>query len=67
MPCCQKRKRLKIKKDNTKKYSYAQRIEICKSCEHSYTSLKRVRCKVCKCFMEIKARIPYLSCPKDKW
>lgn len=40
------------------------RFQICQSCEHLQTSNF---CKVCKCFMPIKARVPFFSCPIKKW
>jgi len=60
--------------------TYDQRIEICKACEH-YSSVGTCgtpivghtvihngeEMKLCGCFMRIKAAIPALSCPLDKW
>jgi hypothetical protein len=40
------------------------RMAICNSCEH----LSKVKvCNLCKCFMPIKAALPFLACPDGKW
>jgi len=44
---------------------YKERISICKSCEH-YSKLT-MQCKVCKCFMFVKAKIVDTNCPLEKW
>jgi len=41
-----------------------KRIEICKTCEF-FTP--RYFCSVCGCFMPVKARLPFTTCPKGKW
>lgn len=60
--------------------SYNERITICQGCEH-YSSIGTCgtpvignvvthngqEMKLCGCFMKIKAGIPMLSCPLDKW
>jgi len=44
---------------------YKDRIAICKDCNF-YSSLLG-NCKVCKCFMKVKARIAPMGCPKGFW
>ena len=44
---------------------YEDRITICKGCTH-YSSLLG-NCKVCLCFMKVKARIAPMECPKKYW
>ena len=47
------------------KETYKERITICKGCEHYFKLTGS--CKVCGCFMRVKARIAPLSCPKGYW
>jgi len=63
-----------------KNLSYSERISICEKCEH-FSSVgtcgtpvvgntiihNGVERKLCGCFMRIKAAIPALSCPLEKW
>ena len=44
---------------------YEKRISICKECEYYFKPT--MQCKVCKCFMFMKAKVINTSCPKDKW
>ena len=44
---------------------YQDRIKICKEC--IYYSKTLGQCKVCKCFMKIKARLAPLACPQKYW
>ena len=44
---------------------YEDRIAICKSC--IYYSKLLGQCKVCLCFMKIKARIAPMACPQKYW
>ena len=49
---------------------YEKRLEICEECEHFQKTFKM--CKVCKCLITLKARMPIGSyfgnlCPKGKW
>jgi 5-methylcytosine-specific restriction endonuclease McrA len=44
---------------------YKDRIAICKNC--IYYSKLLGQCKVCLCFMKIKARIAPMACPKKYW
>jgi tetratricopeptide (TPR) repeat protein len=41
----------------------ARRLQACASCEH-HTGL---RCRVCGCFTDAKARLPHEDCPLGKW
>lgn len=48
----------------------AQRLEICKSCEHYTSSLNKPRCKICGCFLNYKTSLKEQSCPHpegEKW
>lgn len=40
-----------------------RRAEICGKCEYN----TGIRCKVCKCFIDIKIRMASESCPENKW
>lgn len=44
---------------------YEDRIAICKKC--IYYSKLLGQCKVCLCFMKIKARIAPMACPQKYW
>ena len=44
---------------------YKDRINICKGCTYYFKLTGS--CRVCKCFMKIKARIAPMSCPKGYW
>jgi hypothetical protein len=39
------------------------RFEICQVCEN----LVKDKCKLCGCWMPLKARIPLTKCPIGKW
>jgi hypothetical protein len=43
----------------------SERLAICASCEHFDATLHR--CKLCGCFMQVKARIPQSKCPDRRW
>ena len=43
----------------------AERYAVCLECEEFRPWAKQ--CKVCKCIMPIKVRIPSMSCPLGKW
>jgi len=45
--------------------SQKKRWEICNRCEFLTKSLKR--CQKCGCFMALKVKFDYASCPKGKW
>lgn len=40
------------------------RINICKSCEN-FSMLNT--CKLCGCFMPLKVKWSYSTCPENKW
>ena len=42
----------------------AERLAICKECDH-YTTSKT--CDLCQCFMPLKAAMSNMKCPLDKW
>lgn len=44
---------------------FDNRINICKTCE--FFAQKSQRCRICGCFLLIKAKIKAASCPKQKW
>lgn len=44
---------------------YEKRIAVCKSCDHYFKPTGS--CKMCGCFMKIKARISQMDCPKLYW
>jgi hypothetical protein len=44
---------------------FMKRYEICLSCDKIIKSTKQ--CKECKCFMNLKAKIPHSYCPIGKW
>tara|TARA_R100000655_G_scaffold108074_1_gene159388 strand:- start:1553 stop:1978 length:426 start_codon:yes stop_codon:yes gene_type:complete len=44
---------------------YEERIKVCKDCV--YYSKILGNCKICGCFMKIKARISQMHCPKYYW
>ena len=44
---------------------YADRIAICKKCVYYFKLTGS--CKVCKCFMKVKARIAPMECPQGYW
>ncbi len=48
---------------NPKLIDPSQRLEICKDCEH----YSKGRCKLCNCFMHIKARLAASKCRLNKW
>jgi hypothetical protein len=41
------------------------RIAICKACDQ--LRMPGWQCKICGCFMQLKARIPMAKCPLGKW
>ena len=44
---------------------YKERLDICNSCDYFFKPTGQ--CKKCLCFMSIKARLSFLSCPINKW
>ena len=55
------RKALEQSTDKVKK----NRLNICQSCEHFRPSTSQ--CRVCGCFMKVKARFKHVKCPTGKW
>ena len=47
------------------KDTYKRRINICTTCEHFDPTLNR--CKLCKCFLLLKAVLKEQKCPERKW
>jgi hypothetical protein len=45
--------------------NHAERMKICKQCENLGNPLPF--CKICKCFMPLKTRVPIAHCPIGKW
>ena len=56
---------MKLNKFFTSNEVYEERLAICKKCVY-YFKLTGT-CKVCKCFMKIKAKIAPMSCPQKFW
>tara|TARA_Y100001937_G_scaffold45995_1_gene64612 strand:+ start:524 stop:919 length:396 start_codon:yes stop_codon:yes gene_type:complete len=44
---------------------YKDRLDTCRSCKHYFKPTGS--CKVCGCFMRIKASISIMECPKQYW
>tara|TARA_R110000824_G_scaffold107747_2_gene254268 strand:+ start:5694 stop:6119 length:426 start_codon:yes stop_codon:yes gene_type:complete len=44
---------------------YKKRIAVCKKCDYYFSPTGS--CKICGCFMKIKARISQQHCPKYYW
>ena len=44
---------------------YEDRITICRSCVYYFKTTGN--CKICKCFMKVKARIATQHCPQKYW
>ena len=44
---------------------YKERLDICRSCDDYYKPTGS--CKICGCFMRIKASIGIMECPKEYW
>jgi|TARA_R110002049_G_scaffold2674_2_gene19949 hypothetical protein len=47
------------------KETYKERLDICKGCTEYFKPSGN--CKVCGCFMRIKASISVMECPKQYW
>jgi hypothetical protein len=41
------------------------RLDICNQCE--FFRMKTQRCRLCGCFMSLKATLTQASCPAKKW
>ena len=44
---------------------YKDRLDICKGCDYYFRPTGS--CKICLCFMSIKARISLMECPQKYW
>tara|TARA_R100001460_G_scaffold13815_3_gene31160 strand:- start:2096 stop:2494 length:399 start_codon:yes stop_codon:yes gene_type:complete len=44
---------------------YDDRLNICKNCDYYFKPTGS--CKICLCFMSIKARISLMECPQKYW
>ncbi len=42
-----------------------ERYQVCKQCEDFDSETKK--CNICMCYMPLKTKLPFQSCPKDKW
>lgn len=40
-----------------------RRLAVCRACEH----LRGVKCGLCRCYVEFKARLRSEECPDGKW
>jgi hypothetical protein len=46
----------------------SSRFDICRACEHAIEyPAGQLQCDVCKCWMNVKARLPNAQCPIGKW
>ncbi len=55
-----------IKGEN--KYEFTDsRVRICQKCDKRYWIGRALWCKLCKCFVPAKARVPDEKCPINKW
>jgi ribosomal protein L32 len=43
----------------------AHRLSICESCEHFRQTTRT--CRLCGCFMDLKATLDRAKCPAEKW
>ena len=41
------------------------RLEICRACPEFFSPTEQ--CKICKCFMVLKTKLPHASCPQGIW
>ena len=47
---------------------YNNRLSICKECSHLLgTHIKNYRCKLCKCYLDIKIKPAESKCPINNW
>ena len=44
---------------------YKERLDICRGCEHYFKPTGN--CKICGCFVRIKAAMSVMGCPKEYW
>ena len=54
--------------NNTRKIrNYRKRLALCKECVYVKNVTKRMRCGLCGCYLGIKASLPFMHCPVNKW
>lgn len=57
--------------DQNREYAFttdekeAERVKICKGCEHY--NRKEDECEECGCYIPIKTKVVFESCPVNKW
>ena len=49
----------------TNKETYKERLDICRGCDEYFKPTGN--CKICGCFMRIKASISVMECPNEYW
>ena len=54
-----------FRKDRTPHDQKAERLAICRACDHY--SKTTTQCGICGCFMPIKTSLPHAECPIGKW
>lgn len=47
------------------KLTYEDKIAICRTCPNLQPVTEK--CSLCGCYMQVKARFPFFSCPEEKW
>jgi hypothetical protein len=45
----------------------AQRLALCSRCPQQIITMGARRCRLCGCFLNLKARIPSETCPAGVW
>tara|TARA_R110000744_G_scaffold115465_2_gene216072 strand:- start:292 stop:531 length:240 start_codon:yes stop_codon:yes gene_type:complete len=58
-------KYVKEGRPNVNEDEYKERIETCSTCEH--LNQQKATCKMCGCYMPVKATWATSNCPKGKW
>jgi len=43
------------------------RLAVCEGCPWKKATGRRLRCRVCGCFMWVKTALPFMRCPMGKW
>lgn len=43
------------------------RLQVCRQCPQLYIWLGLPRCRICSCFMNVKAKLAPFSCPLGYW
>lgn len=47
--------------------SYFEKLSVCNKCPEVQSFMGTPRCGVCGCFMLVKAALPWLDCPQERW